>query len=79
MSKIVTPLTNTQIDKAKSNDKKHNHFFSLVWRVNSLIIFVAGLLAIAILAFVFYQVGNEVTRERIIDDYAVVEKATGNQ
>lgn len=41
-----------------------NTFFKNIWRINGIIIMVAGILAICVLAFAGYQIISETTRDR---------------
>ena len=43
---------------------EESKFFKYVWRINGLILLVAGILAIGVLAFVGYKIYLETTRER---------------
>ncbi len=43
---------------------EESKFFKFVWRFNSLILMVAGVLAIGVLSFAGYKIIKDVTRER---------------
>lgn len=64
-----------QSDNARI-DMKESKFFNFVWHINGLIIFVAGILAIAILLYAGYVIAKELTRDREVRNVVNVEKTT---
>ena len=54
---------------------ENNQFFKQVWRINGVIIMVAGVLAIGVLLFAAYQIFIETVRERGVDSVVNIEKS----
>ncbi|WP_028774467.1 hypothetical protein [Shewanella waksmanii] len=54
---------------------EEHKFFKLVWRFNSLLISVAGILAIGVLLIAMYQIFKDVTRERSTQNIVNIEES----
>lgn len=61
------------VDKS---DMENSQFFKQVWRINGIIIMVAGLLAIGVLVFAAYQIFKETVRERGVNGIVNIEAST---
>ncbi len=55
---------------------ENSQFFKQVWRINGIIIMVAGLLAIGVLVFAAYQIFKETVRERGVNGIVNIEAST---
>jgi hypothetical protein len=63
-------MLKSSVDKS---DMENSQFFKQVWRINGVIIMVAGLLAIGVLMFATYQIFKETVRERGVSGIVNIE------
>ncbi len=63
-------MLKSSVDKS---DMENSQFFKQVWRINGVIIMVAGLLAIGVLMFAAYQIFKETIRERGVTGIVNIE------